>query len=121
MGSPTFAVAQYANAAVVVHSELNSLLNAIVATEKLPASEALSSAFQMQIQDFESVWGPNTDSQYLSASVAEHQDSITLYQTEVANGQDPLLVSYAQSSLPVLHGYLNQAANLQSLASPDAW
>ena len=97
------------------HVSLNSLLRSIVALEGLPAPPQLSALFQAQINGFESVFGPNSDTQYLSNEVAGHQQSLLLYQAEALNGADPLLRSYAQGSVGILQGHLNQASTLLAL------
>ncbi len=73
----------------------------------MPAPPQLSTLFQTQINSFESAFGPNSDTQYLNAEVAGHQQSLLIYQTEALNGEDPLLRSYAQGSVTVIQGHLN--------------
>ena len=89
-------------------------MQSIVNLEGLPAPQEVSSLFQTQINTYESVFGPNSDSQYLSTNVAEQQQSLLLYQNEAQNGQDSLLRSYASGSVTVLQGQLNQAQSLLS-------
>lgn len=117
--SPSFAVSQLGVQEVTDHVSLNSLLQSIVTLEGLPAPPQLSALFQTQINSFESAFGPNSDTQYLNTEVAGHQQSLLIYQTEALNGEDPLLRSYAQGSVTVIQGHLNQASNL--LASNDSF
>ncbi len=97
---------------LVDHSSLNNLLQSIVNLEGLPPPQQLSALFQTQMNNFESVFGPNSDSQYLNNEVAGHQQSLLIYQNEALNGQDPLVRSYAQGSVAVLQGHLNTATDL---------
>ena len=117
--SPSAAVRQFGVQEVTDHVSLNSLLQSIVSLEGLPPPPQLSTLFQSQINTFESVFGPSSDAQYLTNEVAGHQQSLLLYQTEALNGADPLLRSYAQGSVTVLQGHLNQASTL--LASNDSF
>ncbi len=110
--SPSFAVAQFGFEELVDHTSLNVLLQSITQTEGLPTPVALTAVFQSQINNYESVFGPNSDQDYLNKEVLGHQQSLTIYQQEAQSGQDPLLRSYAQGSISVLQGHLNQATNL---------
>ena len=113
--SAGFAVRQFGTQEVTDHTSLNNLLRSIVALEGLPAPPQLSALFQTQINSFESAFGPNSDTQYLNTEVAGHQQSLLLYQAEALNGADPLLRSYAQGSVGILQGHLNQASSLLAL------
>ena len=94
------------------HLSLDSLLQATVTLEGLPAPQKLSALLQTQINSFESAHGPSSDTQYLNTAVAGHQQSLLIYQTEALSGADPLLRSYPQGSVATIQGHLNQASNL---------
>ena len=113
--SPGFAVRQFGAQEVTDHTSLNNLLRSIAALEGLPAPPQLSALFQAQINSFEAAFGPNSDTQYLSTEVAGHQQALLLYQAEALGGADPLLRSYAQGSVGILQGHLNQASSLLAL------
>jgi putative membrane protein len=117
--SPSFAVRQFGVQEVTDHVSLNSLLRSIVSLEGLPPPQQLSTLFQSQINSFESAFGPSSDTQYLNNEVAGHQQSLLIYQNEALNGTDPLLRSYAQGSVTVIQGHLNQASTL--LASNNSF
>ncbi|MDQ2801602.1 MAG: DUF4142 domain-containing protein [Pseudomonadota bacterium] len=109
-GSP--AVNQLGVQEVTDHVSLNNLLLFITQTDGLPTPPALTPLYQSQANSAKYQFGPNSDQQYLMKEVLGHQQDLNLYQTEAANGQDPLLRSFAQGSIPVLQQHLSTATNL---------
>ena len=53
--------------------------------------------------------GADFDKAYISGQVQAHQDTITAFEAEAANGQNAQLKRFAQGALPMLRSHLKQA------------
>jgi putative membrane protein len=111
--SPTFAVVQFAQQDLADHTSLDTQLANIAQSEGLPLPAAFTSpAVQSSIATQLNLFGPASDEQYLLDMIGARRQDISIYQQEVALGQDPQLRSFAQAALPTLEAHLGAATTL---------
>lgn len=64
------------------------------------------------IQNLTEASGADFDKQYASAQLEAHQMAVQLYQTYAETGTDERLRGFAQETLPILQGHLEQIQNM---------
>jgi putative membrane protein len=87
--------------------ELGNNLNVQLPTEPDPAHQA-KLAILLTLSGYE------FDTAYINAQVIDHYATITLFETEISTGRNPLVKSYANTNLPVLKMHLEEALSIQN-------
>jgi putative membrane protein len=76
---------------------------------------SLDAQHQAELADLSSRQGADFDQAYAASGVADHAQTIALFQQEIADGANPAVVSFAQQTLPLLQAHYQQAALLAGL------
>ena len=99
------------------HSAGNRHLAAIAAAKRiaLPSSLGESQASFDRLVDLQR---ETFDREFVKTMVADHQQTILLYQSEAAGGSDFTLRQFAATSLPMLQMHLERAKALAALSEP---
>jgi putative membrane protein len=65
-----------------------------------------------QLAKLQTLSGRRFDRDYIHGQVLDHEAAIKAFQTEIAQGQDPELKTFAQTTLPILQQHLHMAQSL---------
>lgn len=91
-----------------VAGTLTTLANQLGVT--LPSS--FTAAQSSQFAQLASLSGATFDQNYSIDEVADHQQTLALFETEAAKGENPALVAFAKQLIPTLEAHLQGAATL---------
>jgi putative membrane protein len=92
------------------HSRLNDELSAIAASKgvSLPAKDRTAEKWMKQdAKDF--------DRDYVKKMVADHEDTVKVFQKQATEGEDADLVAFARKHLPAVQKHLEHANDLERL------
>lgn len=118
--SPTASVKEFGAMMVKDHSAANEKLTAVAAKNnvKLPTSPAMG---QMATKaKLEVLTGTTFDKSYIKGMVEDHQDTIKLFETEAASGQDADARAFAAKTLPTLQRHLKHIQTIAAAQGVDA-
>ena len=104
-------VDRFAQRMIVDHSMANQRLTGILRREGMPVPQGAGRADGALHAKLESLHGAAFDSAYLSSQRRAHQQTVQLFQSEIARGQDNRLVLFAQDTLPIVQSHLAMLAH----------
>jgi putative membrane protein len=98
------------------HSAANDKLQALAATQdiKLPSSPSLTqmaSAKELKMKS-----GDSFDKSYIKGQIKAHQDTIALFQKEIASGKDASAQQFASATLPTIQMHLTKINQIAAAA-----
>jgi putative membrane protein len=96
---------------VADHTAMNDKLQTIAQANDVTPPTTLSPADQKIASKLGTKQGTAFDSDYLTVEKQAHVAAIALFKQEAANGQNPALKTFAQTSLPVLTHHLTVLEN----------
>lgn len=88
------------------HIALGTALNDITQQLGIGTNVTFNQQQTQDIQNLGSAYGTSFDQLYTQNQVADHQQTLALFQQEVADGQNPTLKSLAQQAIPILDQHL---------------
>ncbi len=80
----------------------------------LEAPEELSEEEQYHSDQLTNLSGRELDLQYIDVVVNEHHEMVDMFQTQIAEGEVPQLVSFAESNLPEAQQKLQRAEEIEA-------
>lgn len=95
------------------HSELESQLDAIAATDNVAMPDPLGAAEQ-QMSQLESMNGSQFDTAYMKDMVNGHEMAVSRFRSESSSAQDPSIRAVVSSALPILEQHLALAKAVQA-------
>jgi putative membrane protein len=101
------------------HTDANAKLKSIASAESvdLPTS---SSAKQMASKaKLEVLTGDTFDKSYIKSQVAAHQQTVALFQKEIASGSDAQAKAFATETLPTLKAHLKKIRQIAAEAGVE--
>ena len=108
-------VRDFAQMMIEEHQRLDQGLNQLAAAKEAVLPTAPSVMQQGKILMLQAREGEGFDSYYAEhLGVKAHEDTIELFESQVENGDDVEIVSFAQEALPVLRQHLQHAKNLHT-------
>lgn len=102
-------VKQFARQMVEDHGKVNDQLVAFGKDRGVGVPPELDRKHEALIGKLKSLWGADFDREYMKAMVADHEESIALYERQASAGRDPELEAFASKTLPVLEAHLKLA------------
>jgi putative membrane protein len=105
-------VKNFAQRMVDDHTRTADDLNNLAAEigETLPST--LTDTNRAQLAHLSTLEGMDFDRAYMTASVDSHRDALTLFETETASGDNPVLKKFAAKSLPILKEHFEMAKRI---------
>jgi putative membrane protein len=106
--SPTPSVKEFGSMMVTDHTAANEKLKAIAASKgiELPTSPSVGQMATKAKLDVLS--GSSFDKSYIQGMVEDHEETIKLFQSEAAAGQDADAKAFATATLPTLKTHLKK-------------
>jgi putative membrane protein len=110
-------VKDFANMLVTDHTAANDQLKSLASSKgiSLPSSPSMGQMTEKGKLDV--LTGGTYDKSFIKTQVKAHQQTIALFQKEIASGQDADAKAFAKSTLPTLKKHLKAA---EALATPAA-
>ena len=110
-GSP--AVRRFGEQMVRDHTPVNQELMQLAHSKQISPSTTLDAPHQQTYDTLNGLHGQAFNQQYLQGQVTDHQDQLTLFQTEAQSGTDPQVKSFAASHVGLLQEHLQEAQRLE--------
>jgi len=107
-------VKQFARQMDKDHTAANQELMQIAKGKALAVPTEPDSAHKAAAQQMAQLSGTKFDQQYMQGQVADHKETVALFQKEASSGQDPQLKGFARKYLPILQHHLEMAESIQS-------
>ncbi|CAI10074.1 DUF4142 domain-containing protein [Aromatoleum aromaticum] len=96
------------------HTEANAKLQSLATSKGMTVSTTIDPAVQGKLDELEKLSGAEFDRAYLeNFGASAHQETITLFERQARDGQDPDLKAFAEETLGVLRSHLELAQQLQ--------
>jgi putative membrane protein len=111
-------VRQFAQMMVTDHTKAQDELRYLAESFNLEIPDTLNREQQVLYEELEQLQGYSLDSAYISSQVAAHQEAQQVFQKEVDQGENPDIVKYASSNLPLITAHLTQAMELKEELVP---
>ena len=106
-------VRDFAQRMVNAHNQTTQQLSGIASSKGMTMQPALQPEQQKMLADLQAMNGGRAfDRGYLNDQVTGHTAAVTLFQNEIANGQDPQIKAFAQQTLPIIQDHLRMARSL---------
>jgi len=83
----------------------------------LAAPAEPDSTHKAAAQQIAQLSGARFDQQYMQGQVADHKETVALFQKEASSRQDPQLKGFARKYLPILQHRLEMAESIQAAKS----
>ncbi|MEH1904866.1 MAG: DUF4142 domain-containing protein [Nostoc sp.] len=110
-------VKQFALHMVQDHTPVNNQLKQLATQKGVTLPTSIGSKNQQVKQRLSKLSGRNFDRQYLNQMVQDHQKTVSLFETEAQQGQDPDLKAFAAQTLPTLQEHLQQVREIVNRGS----
>jgi putative membrane protein len=107
-------VKDFANMMVTDHTRANEELMAMAKNKSFTLADSLDGEHKAKVDNLRNLSGTEFDRTYMATMVADHQKTLELMRTEVANGIDAGLKDFATKTIPVVQTHLEHAQKLQS-------
>jgi putative membrane protein len=95
------------------HSGAMMEMKALASKKMVDLPEMLSASKQMKIDTLTMMNGMEFAKTYMKMMVVSHVETIKLFETEIAQGMDPEVKSFAAAKLPALKEHLEKAIALK--------
>lgn len=102
-------VKQYAQRMIQEHTESTQQLTQLASKKGITLPTSPNSFQQAVIEQLTSLTGAQFDRAYLAAQTNGHMLTVAVYQTEVGQGKDPDIQSFASKLLPTVAGHYQMA------------
>jgi putative membrane protein len=104
-------VKQFAQSLQTDHQKANAELKTLAQQKGMQFPQKVDQKEQKEITKLQGLSGADFDKQFTLVNLKAHGKTISLYQKEVQQGQDPATKQYAQNLLPSLQHHLTMAEN----------
>lgn len=111
-GTP--AVRRFGEQMVREHTPVNDRLMQLAQTKQLSPSTTLDAPHQQTYDTLNGLRGRAFNQQYLTGQLADHQDQLTLFQTEAQSGTDPDVKAFAAQNVGVIQHHVDELQRLTS-------
>ncbi len=96
------------------HGKAEASLQSLASELKIGIPDAPDSIHQAKAALLKTLSGYTFDTAYINAQVKDHEATIAIFQTELADGYNPSVKNYATKNLPVIQMHLQEALTIQS-------
>ncbi len=111
-GTP--AVRRFGQQMVRDHTPVNQQLTQLAQTKQLSPSTSLDAPHQQTYDTLNGLRGRAFDRKYLQGQSTDHQDQLTLFQTEAQSGTDPDVKAFAAQNVGVIQHHVDELQRLTS-------
>jgi putative membrane protein len=108
------AIKWFGNMMVSDHTTAQASLTSLANSLSMYAPDSLDSAHVALKAQLMSLNGNAFDSVYIHNMVIDHQQTVSLFQNQIANGIDAQIKNYASTNLPIIQMHLDEADSLAS-------
>jgi putative membrane protein len=105
-------VKQFAQKMVDDHTKANDQLKQVASKENIQVPDSLDSKHQSHIDKLSKLSGEQFDKAYVKDQLKDHEKDVREFSNEAQGGNDPLVKSFASSTLPTLQEHLSMVKNL---------
>lgn len=105
-------VRAFAERMVTDHTQQAQQLQALAGSKGVGVAPFLDAEHRVILSVLSRLSGAQFDMMYMKTMVTDHQTSVALFEWEAANGGDPDVRAFAESSLPALREHLNMAIQI---------
>jgi len=109
----------YGQMLVTDHTQANDQLKGIAQTLMLRTAPQPARMQRAMYQQLAALPPDQFDASFNQDMIAAHRQTIALFKTEAASGQNPQLRKFAMMTLPVLYKHLHVAEQLSPMQRPD--
>ncbi len=106
------ATQQFANWMIVDHGGVGPTLTLLAQSLGVTLPTSFTASQTSEFNQLSSFSGAAFDANYAVGDVADHQQTLALFAQEVANGQNPAVVAFAQQLIPTLQAHLASSEQL---------
>jgi putative membrane protein len=106
-------VKQFARQMEKDHTAANQELMQIAKGKGVAAPSEPDSAHKAAERKMSQLSGAQFDQQYMQGQLADHKETVALFQKEASSGQDPQLKGFARKYLPILQHHLEMAESIK--------
>jgi putative membrane protein len=110
-------VKDFGNMLVTDHTAANEKLKSLAASKGITLPSSPSAGQIAEKGKLDVLSGDTYDKSFIKTQIKAHQQTIALFQKEIASGQDADAKAFASATLPTLRKHLKAA---QALAAPSA-
>lgn len=107
-------VKTFARQMVTDHGKTSATMKTLAERKALTLPVKLDAAHQQKIDALRSQSGGGFDSAYVQGQVDAHRTAVSLFEQQVAQGQDADLKQFAQQTLPTLKQHLQHAQDMRT-------
>jgi putative membrane protein len=107
-------VKKFAQKMVADHTKANDELKALAAKFKITLPAELNSTHKSVMDKLNSLSGADFDKAYVDAMVKDHDDAVSLFQTEADGGATEELKAFAAKTLPTLKSHQTMIKDIHS-------
>jgi putative membrane protein len=113
MHGDSLSVKAYGRMMITDHTKVNDELKDLAQKKGTAVPTTLSTAKQQKLDSLSAVNGAMFNQMYMKMMVASHQETINLFQSQAAGGNDTELKSWASEKIPALQHHLEMARMLR--------
>jgi len=99
-------VKQFGQRMVDDHTKANQELATIAQAKNMPVATQLDPKHQAMADKWAKLQGAAFDQEYLQGQVADHEQTVALFKTQIKEGKDDDLKTFASETLPTLEDHL---------------
>jgi putative membrane protein len=106
-------VRTYGTMMVSHHGEAQNALDSLASALSVSIPSTADSAHQAMAAYLQTLSGYSFDTAYINAQVKDHMATIAVFQKELSEGNNQLVLNYAQQNLPIIEMHLEEAQTIQ--------
>lgn len=107
-------VKQFAQMMIADHTKANNELKSLAAGKNVTLPTSIDTKHQALRDQLSSMKGAEFDKAYVDAMVQDHQEAVSLFQTQSQSAQDADVKAWAAKTLPTLQTHLDRIKAIQA-------
>jgi putative membrane protein len=112
MGSDSMSIKSFGRMMITDHTMANNELKGIADAKMVEVPTTLSSTKQKMLDSLNAVSGTAFNMMYARMMVKSHVETVSLFEKQAGDGQDPELKAWASQKLPALRHHLEMATRM---------
>jgi putative membrane protein len=102
-------VKEFARKMLVDHNKANTELQQLAEKKNLSLPSTIDAKHQREYDKLVKLSGAGFDKEYMRAMTEDHDETVKLFKSQLQNGQDPELKSFAVKTLPIIEKHDDMA------------
>ena len=107
------AVKMYGQQMVTEHTAAQADLRSRASAVGLSAPDTIDAEHRAKMVYLNSLSGRSFDTAYINSQVMDHAKTVTIFNTEISNGSNQSIRSYAAEKLPHIQAHFNRADSIR--------